>query len=106
MYPSPRFWLVGGPPSPWVADRETTGLELDVRTPRPTRSRVTRCWWQISWLAGRCLWPPSQERYPLPVARLAIDSPLTVAGAAAALGAQICARTAFPFDPLREPPPT
>ena len=32
------------------------------------------------------------------------DSPLTVAGAAAALRASSGARTAFPFDPSREPP--
>jgi hypothetical protein len=30
--------------------------------PRPTRLRVTRCWQQVSWLAGRSLRPPSQDR--------------------------------------------
>ena len=42
------------------------------------------CRWQISWLAGRRLRPPSQERR-VPSGLMAGDSPLTVAGAAAAL---------------------
>jgi len=37
--PSPRFWLIGGPPSPyWGPCNNRTEF---VRTPRPTRSRVT-----------------------------------------------------------------
>jgi hypothetical protein len=39
----------------------------------------------------------------IPVVMPAEDSPLTVAGAAAVLRAP-STRTAFPFDPLREPP--
>jgi hypothetical protein len=81
---SPRFRLIGGPIRP-SADRKPTGLKHNIRTPRPTRSRVTRCWWQISWLTGHRLWPPSQKHQMLPVAYSAEDSPLTVAGAAAAL---------------------
>ena len=58
---SPRFRLIGGPIRP-SADRKSTGLKHNIRTPRPTRSRVTRCWWQISWLTGHRLAPPSQEQ--------------------------------------------
>src|SRR6185369_2884252 len=49
----------------------------------PTRLRVTRCWKQVSWLAGRSFRPPSQDQSG-PSGILAFDSPLTVAGAAAA----------------------
>ena len=84
------------------ADRTTTGLRL-ARTPRPTRSRVTVA-------GGRS--PGSQvavsgrlPRSVAPSGTMAGHSPLTVPGAAAALCASpSCARTAFPFDPLREPP--
>jgi hypothetical protein len=47
--------------------RTTTELDVDARDTPPERSRVTRCWWQISWLAGHCLQPPSREM-DLPVA--------------------------------------
>ena len=68
-------------------DRKQPDLTLRQDTP-PNALARDRCWWQISWLAGHCPWPPSQERYSFPVARLAVDSPLTVAGAAAALCAE------------------
>jgi hypothetical protein len=54
--------------------------------PRPTRSRVTHDRQQVSWLAGRCLEPPSQG-HSSPVAFMVLGSPLTVAGAAAELPA-------------------
>ena len=55
--------------------------------------------WQVSWLAGRRLRPPSQGQ-PSPVAFMAVGSPLTVAGAAAELHTRHCCRstrTAFPW---------
>ena len=55
--------------------------------------------WQVSWLTGRRLGPPSQGDSP--VAFWSYGSPLTVAGAAPAL--RNFARTGFPFDPRREP---
>ena len=55
---------------------------------------------QVSWLAGRRPSPPSQDRSQWP---LTMDSPLTVAGAAAEWAPK--SRTAFPFNPLREPSP-
>ena len=56
------LWPFQIPPFALWQRPETTELELYARTPRPTRSRVTRCWWQIYWLAGQCLRPPSQEQ--------------------------------------------
>src|SRR5215469_9962629 len=99
--PSPRFWLIAGPPSPW--DRENNRTKF-VRTPRPTRSRVTVAGGRSPGSRVVVFRPPSQECQSLSVAKSARDSPLTVAGAAAALCASRGARTAFPFDPLREPP--
>jgi len=50
---------------------------------------------QVSWLADQCAFhPPSQARSPVDLSE---RSPLTVAGAAAALDLKI--RTAFPFSP-------
>jgi len=48
-------------------------------------AQCVRAWprrWQVSWLAGRCFAPPSR----FPSGTLALSSPLTVAGAAAASG--------------------
>src|ERR1700712_700631 len=74
--------------------------EANVCTPRPTSSRVTTA-------DGRS--PGSRvdtlrrlPRTEMPSGFVTKDSPLTVAGAAAALGKP--PRTAFPFDPqTREP---
>ena len=55
--------------------------------------------WQVSWLASHRL---SADLPGCPVAEYwQTDSPLTVAGAAAA--SSVFALTAFPFDPRREP---
>jgi hypothetical protein len=62
----------------------STQLSQRTGAPRPTRSRMTHDWQQVSWLAGRCLRPPSQDR-SIPVVLMVAGSPLTVAGAAAAL---------------------
>src|SRR3984957_714145 len=45
---------------------------------------MTRDRQQVSWLAGHSLQPPSQDQ-SIPVALMVVGSPLTVAGAAAAL---------------------
>jgi hypothetical protein len=60
----------------------------NIRTPRLLRPRVTSRW-QVSWLTGHRRRPPSREHAPFSVALLVEGSPLTVAGAAAAL----CKRT-------------
>src|SRR3954447_14734227 len=56
----------------------------NIRTPRLLRPRVTSRW-QVSWLTGHRRRPPSREHAPFSVALLVGGSPLTVAGAAAAL---------------------
>ena len=56
----------------------------NIRTPRLLRPRVTSRW-QVSWLTGHRRRPPSREHAPFSVALLVEGSPLTVAGAAAAL---------------------
>src|ERR1700755_2508898 len=60
----------------------------NIRTPRLLRPRVTSRW-QVSWLTGHRRRPPSREHAAFSVALLVVGSPLTVAGAAAAL----CKRT-------------
>jgi len=62
----PRFWLLRALPFAPGSNRVRPDSYVYARTPRPTRSRVTRCWWQMSWLAGRCLRPPSQD-FNIPV---------------------------------------
>ena len=54
-------------------------------------------WWQVSWLAGRGLRPPSQGQ-PSPVAFMVVGSPLTVAGAAAELHTRHCCRRRAPHS--------
>src|SRR5262249_5328434 len=94
----------------WAASRAVVALGRQSRNNRARLRQGTppdalardHCRWQMSWLAGRCLRTAFPGATRFPVARLAEGSPLTVAGAAAALCANT--RTAFPFDPLREPP--
>jgi hypothetical protein len=84
------------------ADCTTTGLRF-ARTPRPTRSRVTVAGGRSP--GSRVAVSGRLPRSIAPSGTMAGHSPLTVAGAAAALWASLSrARTAFPFDPLREPP--
>src|SRR6185369_14528910 len=47
------------PPSP-LCGRQHQSLSSRRNTP-PDACARDRCWWQISWLAGRCFRPPSQE---------------------------------------------
>jgi hypothetical protein len=84
------------------ADCTTTGLRF-ARTPRPTRSRVTVAGGRSP--GSRVAVSGRLPRSVAPSGSMAEHSPLTVAGAAAALCASPSrARTAFPFDPLQEPP--
>jgi hypothetical protein len=84
------------------ADSTTTRLRC-ARTPRPTRSRVTVAGGRSP--GSRVAVSGRLPRSIAPSGTMAGHSPLTVAGAAAALCASLArARTAFPFDPLREPP--
>src|SRR3954447_13749393 len=69
--------------------------EANVCTPRPTSSRVTTADGRSPGSRVVTLSPPSQDRDSQ--WHVTKDSPLTVAGAAAALGK--FPRTAFPFDP-------
>src|SRR5438132_653267 len=69
--------------------------EADVCTPRPTPSRVTTADGRSPGSRVDTLSPPSRDRDSQ--WHMTKDSPLTVAGAAAALGK--FPRTAFPFDP-------
>jgi len=77
-------------------------------TPRPrSAARNDECFafalgWQVSWLAVR---RPAADLPGFPVViEWQSDSPLTVAGAAAA--SNVAVLTAFPFDPRREPSST
>ena len=88
-------------PSP----RTTTGLHPALRdagrsspwdTP-PNALARDHDWWQVSWLAGRGLRPPSQGQ-PSPVAFMVVGSPLTVAGAAAELHTRHCCRRRAPHS--------
>jgi hypothetical protein len=93
-------------PSPRMVDWITRHAEIRVepsqgpfhRDTPPDVSARDHERWQVSWLAGRRLEPPSQVS---PVAYWLRSSPLTVAGAAAA--SLVGEFTAFPFDPFREP---
>ena len=70
-----------------------------IRTPRPMRSRVTAASGRSP--GSRVLAFDHLPRRPESSSGFTVEgSPLTVAGAAAAL---LKPRTAFPFDPLREP---
>src|SRR5262245_63949307 len=84
-----------------AAQRKGHDRSGTIRTPRPMRPRVTPA---VAGLLARGSF--AADRLPgtgrAPRVMLVAASPLTVAGAAAALCAS--ARTAFPFDPLREPP--
>jgi hypothetical protein len=86
--------------APW---RNAHRLSRRVRTPRPTRSRVTHCRWQISWLAGRRFRPPSQEYARVPSGKNGQKLAAYSCGGSRGIG-RMNTRTAFPFDPLREPP--
>src|SRR5262249_29066786 len=79
--------------APWrIAHR----LSRHVGTPRPTRSRVTHCRWQISWLAGRRFRPPSQERTR---PQWQNGQKLAAYSCGGSRGIErVSARTAFPFD--------
>jgi len=62
---------------------EQAGTSFHQDTP-PNIFARDRGSWQVSWLAGPCHRPPSRDP-KIPVALLVAGSPLTVAGAAAAL---------------------
>ena len=97
-HPSPRTAAACTLPAYWRKGHDRSGT---IRTPRPMRPRVTPA---VAGLLARGSF--AADRLPgnmrAPSGTLVAASPLTVAGAAAALCAS--ARTAFPFDPLREPP--
>jgi hypothetical protein len=71
----------------------------------PERSRVTRYRWQISWLAGRRPRPPSQE-HSISVTSLGRRLSAYSCGGSRGFASTTSKRTAFPFDPQREPPAT
>ena len=98
--PSPRL-LPFRLPSPFAARQRRS--PLCVGTPRPTPSRMTARWWQVSWLADRRLWPPSRGGIPSGAndRRLAAYS----CGGSRGIPCRITG-TAFPIDPFREPPAT
>ena len=96
--PSPRPF---GCPHPAVAlgADTTAGLRIDARTPRPdahARDLRLTAGLLACGSSPSVAFPGRQSQWTLTE-----DSPLTVAGAAAALGES--ARTAFPFDPQGEP---
>jgi hypothetical protein len=68
--------------SPYTTTCRVTATEKPPRRNTPSPGWVTRGW-QVSWLAGQHpTTPPSQDKV-VPVASWGVDSPLTVAGAAA-----------------------
>jgi len=83
-------------------NREATGLVVHVRTPRPTRSRVTvaggRCPGSRIAASGRL---PRSKQTPSGT----FDRRLSAYSCGGSRGiVRSRTRTAFPFDPLREPP--
>jgi hypothetical protein len=102
---SPRFWLIGGPIRP-CADRKTNRtLQLRQDTPPNAFARD-------SLLVADLLARGSLSLAAFPEALTASSGKIGHRLAAYSCGGsrgitrKICARTAFPFDPLREPPTT
>jgi hypothetical protein len=59
-HPSPRPLAVSHRASPRQRPSNDRTPRLRQDTPPDALAR-DRCWWQISWLAGRCIRPPSQD---------------------------------------------
>ena len=100
--PSRRFGCVRSV-SPLNSDRDATGLVVHAGAPRPTRSRVTVA-------GGRCPGSRIVACGRLPRSKQTPSGKLGRRLSAYSCGGSrgiVClrTRTAFPFDPLREPPP-